>query len=94
MPVSTSRNRHMVLVFYGIAPNEIPFDLVNRPLGKKALGELIDKCYRVCGAKRTVLCADAMMALGYIMSTSVLYFDARAGVWLLVIDGRFSLLDH
>ena len=43
------------VLFYGIVPDDLPFSLVNRPLNKKALGELVDRCYRVCGAKRTVL---------------------------------------
>jgi DNA-directed RNA polymerase beta' subunit len=58
------------VIFYGIVPNELPYDLVNRPLGKKALSEVIDRCYRVCGAKRTVLFADALLAMGFGMSTT------------------------
>ena len=57
------------VVFYGIAPNEFAFGLVNRPLGRRNLGELIDKCYRVCGAEDGSF-ADAMMSLGYSMSTT------------------------
>jgi len=58
------------VLFSSIVPNELPFSLVNRPLGKKALGELIDRCYRVAGAKKTVLMADALMQMGFKMSTS------------------------
>ena len=42
---------------------------MNRDLGKKALGQLIDKCYRACGPKSTVLFADALLALGFGQST-------------------------
>jgi DNA-directed RNA polymerase beta' subunit len=58
------------VLFSSIVPPELPFSLVNRPLGKKALGELIDRCYRVAGAKKTVLMADALMQMGFRMSTS------------------------
>ena len=57
------------VLFHGIVPIELPFALVNRALGKKALGELIDRCYRVCGAKKTVLMADALMQMGFRQST-------------------------
>jgi len=58
------------VLFSSIVPHELPFSMVNRPLGKKALGELIDRCYRVAGAKKTVLMADALMQMGFRMSTA------------------------
>ncbi|MES2640868.1 MAG: DNA-directed RNA polymerase subunit beta' [Myxococcota bacterium] len=58
------------VLFSSIVPPELPFSLVNRPLGKKALGELIDRCYRVSGAKKTVLLADALMQMGFRHSTT------------------------
>jgi len=58
-----------VLFYNGVVPRQLPFSLVNRALGKKQLGELIDRCYRVCGAKQTVLMADALMQMGFKMST-------------------------
>ena len=59
------------VVFYAnVVPKEIPFSLANRALGKKQLGELIDRCYRVAGAKKTVLMADALMQMGFRMSTA------------------------
>ena len=33
------------VLFYSVVPQEIPFQYVNRPMSKKALGELIDRCY-------------------------------------------------
>ncbi len=56
-------------LFYAIVPREIPFSAVDKPMGKKALGELIDRCYRVAGPKKTVLFADALMQLGFRMAT-------------------------
>ncbi len=58
------------VLFYDIVPAELPFSAVNRELNKKALGELIDRCYRVAGAKSTVLMADALMGMGFKMSTA------------------------
>jgi DNA-directed RNA polymerase beta' subunit len=58
------------VLFSTIVPDEIPYDLINQPLGKKQLGELIDKSYRLAGAKRTVLFADALLALGFEQSTT------------------------
>ncbi len=58
-----------VLFFANVVPPELPFSLVNRPLGKKQLGEVIDRCYRIAGPKKTVLLADALMQMGFRMST-------------------------
>ena len=57
------------VLFYGIVPEEVPYDLVNQPLGKKQLGELIDRAYRLAGPKKTVLFADALLKLGFEQST-------------------------
>ncbi len=67
------------VIFYTIVPKQVPFPHVNKWLGKKALGELIDRAYRDAGAKRTVLFADAMMALGFAMAT-------KAGVSICIDD--------
>ena len=56
------------VLFYGIVPPELPFSLVDRPMSKKALGEVIDRCYRVAGPKKTVLFADSLMRLGFRMA--------------------------
>ena len=50
-------------------PDGVDFDLVNRPLDKKALSHLIDQCYRASRNKATVLLADRLRALGYEFST-------------------------
>ena len=69
------------VLFSDIVPPELPFSLVNRDLGKKQLGELIDRCYRVCGNKATVLLADAVMQMGFSQST-------KAGVSICIDDMR------
>jgi DNA-directed RNA polymerase subunit beta' len=43
----------------------IKFDVLNRVLGKKEVGEVIDVVYRHCGQKETVLFADGVMAMGF-----------------------------
>ncbi|OGQ90938.1 MAG: DNA-directed RNA polymerase subunit beta' [Deltaproteobacteria bacterium RIFOXYA12_FULL_58_15] len=53
------------LLLYEIVPKELPFSLVNKVMDKKALGALIDACYRRCGQKATVLLADHLRTLGY-----------------------------
>ncbi|MCA9298505.1 MAG: hypothetical protein KDA28_05535, partial [Phycisphaerales bacterium] len=67
------------VLFYGIVPDQVPFHLVNRDLNKKALGELIDRCYRVAGAKQSVLFADALMQMGFTMAN-------RAGISICIDD--------
>ena len=67
------------VLFYGIVPNEVPFDLVNMPLGKKQLAELIDKSYRLSGPKKTVIFADQMLRLGFEQST-------HAGISICIND--------
>ena len=63
--VSTTVGR---VLFYSVVPDELPFGYVDRPMSKKALGELIDKCYRIAGPKKTVLFADGLMQLGFAMA--------------------------
>ncbi|MEJ6011279.1 DNA-directed RNA polymerase subunit beta' [Novosphingobium aquae] len=43
----------------------VPFDVVNKVLTKKDIGDVIDQVYRHTGQKDTVLFADAIMTLGF-----------------------------
>ena len=45
--------------------HKVPFDVVNRLLTKKDVGDVIDEVYRHTGQKDTVLFADAIMGLGF-----------------------------
>ena len=47
------------------ASHSVPFEVVNRLLTKKEIGDVIDTVYRHCGQKETVLFADAVMGLGF-----------------------------
>ena len=42
-----------------------PFDIVNRLLRKKEVGEVIDTVYRHCGQKEIVIFCDQIMSLGF-----------------------------
>jgi DNA-directed RNA polymerase subunit beta' len=74
--VSTTVGR---LLIWEIVPRELPFDLINKVMDKKALSQLIDQCYRVCGNKATVLLADRARTLGFRYAT-------RAGVSICMND--------
>ncbi len=67
------------ILLYEIVPKQLPFKIVNRTMGKKQLGDLIDSCYRACGQKETVLLADKLRSLGYAFAT-------RAGISICVDD--------
>ena len=43
----------------------VPFDLINRILRKKEVGEVIDEVYRNCGQKDSVIFCDQIMTLGF-----------------------------
>ena len=45
--------------------HKVPFDIINRLLTKKDIGDVIDEVYRHTGQKDTVLFADAIMVLGF-----------------------------
>ncbi len=62
-----------------ILPKEVSFSAINRVVGKKQLGELIDLCYRNAGNKATVILADRLRTFGFTMAT-------LAGVSICVDD--------
>ncbi|QWC57223.1 DNA-directed RNA polymerase subunit beta' [Erythrobacter sp. 3-20A1M] len=45
--------------------HKVPYDIINRLLTKKEIGDVIDQVYRHTGQKDTVLFADAIMTLGF-----------------------------
>ena len=67
------------VLLFEILPSGMPFKMVNRVMGKKQLGDLIDTCYRLFGQKETVLLADKLRSLGY-------GFATRAGASICVSD--------
>ncbi len=43
----------------------LPFDLINKPMTKKEISNMIDAVYRHCGQKETVIFCDRIMSLGF-----------------------------
>jgi DNA-directed RNA polymerase subunit beta' len=64
-----------------VIPKEVDFSLINVVQTKKALGTLIDACYRSCGQKETVLVADRVRTIGYSQATA-------AGISISIDDMR------
>lgn len=62
-----------------IVPPEVPFETVNKVMNKKGLADLIDRTFRLAGAKATVILADKLMELGFKYST-------QAGISICVDD--------
>ena len=67
-----------------ILPEDMPFRLVNRVMGKKQLADLIDSCYRSGGQKKTVLLADRLRSAGYTNAT-------KAGISISIEDMKIPL---
>jgi DNA-directed RNA polymerase subunit beta' len=79
-------------LFFDIVPDGMPFELVNRPLDKKAISQLINVCYRNVGLKDTVIFADQLMYTGFAHSTSS---GASIGVDDFVIpDEKANIIDE
>jgi DNA-directed RNA polymerase subunit beta' len=62
-----------------IIPAGMPYSLVNQNLGKKAISNLINSCYRQVGLKETVIFADQLMYTGFRYST-------RSGISICIND--------
>ncbi len=60
-------------ILWEIVPDGLPFELVDQPMGKKAISRLVNSCYRRVGLKESVIFADQIMYMGFRYST-------RAGV--------------
>ena len=52
-----------------IVPAELPFEVVNKPMTKKAISALINQSYRSLGLKATVVFADKLMYTGFSYAT-------------------------
>lgn len=57
------------VLLYEVVPEIVPFTSINKVLGKKELGALIDRCYRLKGQKETVILCDRLRTLGYTQAT-------------------------
>ncbi|AKC60701.1 DNA-directed RNA polymerase subunit beta' [Blochmannia endosymbiont of Camponotus (Colobopsis) obliquus] len=52
-------------ILWMIVPKGLSFTLVNQVLGKKAISNMLNTCYRVLGLKPTVIFADQIMYTGF-----------------------------
>ena len=66
-------------MLYDIVPKQVPFEMVNKVMKKKDLAKLIDKAYRLAGAKATCIMADRLKATGYVNAT-------QAGISISIND--------
>jgi len=53
------------VLLWEIVPKGLPFELVDRPMTKKAVSALLDVSYRNLGLKKTVIFADQLMYTGF-----------------------------
>ncbi|MCM2973634.1 MULTISPECIES: DNA-directed RNA polymerase subunit beta' [Larsenimonas] len=78
-------------LLYRIVPKGLAFELVNRPMKKKAISQLINSGYRQVGLKETVIFADQLMYTGFRLAT---WSGASIGVNDFVIpDSKKSIID-
>ena len=56
-------------LLFDIVPDGMAFEIVNRPMVKKAISNLINVCYRTVGLKESVIFADQLMYTGFHYAT-------------------------
>ena len=66
-------------VLSAVVPEQVPFSLCNRVMNKKALAELIDQTFRLCGGKQTALLSDKLMNYGF-------HYATKAGISIGIGD--------
>lgn len=74
--VETTAGRALMLAFY---PDQMSFAHINRTLKKKDLTELVNKIFRTCGLRETVVFCDKLMRFGFRQAT-------RAGISICMSD--------
>ena len=67
------------VLFSSILPEEVPFELINREISKKDLGNVIDYSFKHAGRRKTVVFLDALMQMGFSYAT-------RSGVSICMRD--------
>ncbi|MCV2524665.1 MAG: DNA-directed RNA polymerase subunit beta' [Candidatus Lightella neohaematopini] len=66
-------------ILWMIVPKGLPFKLINQVLGKPAITNMINTCYRILGLKATVTFADQIMYTGFA-------YAAKSGVSVGIDD--------
>ena len=75
-----------------ILPDGMSFEMLQRPLGKKAISSLIDACYRNLGLKETVIFADQLMYTGFRYATKAAVSVAAKD--MIVPEEKETILEH
>ena len=57
------------IFLWEITPQEIPFEMIDKPMKKSEVSSLVSEVYQRCGTKATVIFADQLMYLGYRYAT-------------------------
>ncbi|WP_158966617.1 DNA-directed RNA polymerase subunit beta' [Paraglaciecola sp. L3A3] len=52
-------------IFSEALPKGVPFEIINKAMGKKNISKLLNACYRTLGLKDTVIAADQIMYTGF-----------------------------
>ncbi len=74
-----------------IRPKGMPFHMINKPLKKRQISDLINSCYRRLGLKKTVVFADRLMYTGFQYATDA---GVSIGIDDLVIpDQKVGILE-
>ncbi|MDF3055135.1 MAG: rpoC [Gammaproteobacteria bacterium] len=66
-------------LLWEIIPEGLSFDIVNQPMTKKAVSNLLNVCYRNLGVKATVIFADHLMYAGF-------HYSTRSGISIGIDD--------
>ncbi|WP_333703675.1 DNA-directed RNA polymerase subunit beta' [Vibrio hepatarius] len=57
-------------LLFDVVPDGLPFSVINQPMKKKAISNLINECYRKVGLKETCIFADQLMYTGFQYATA------------------------
>jgi DNA-directed RNA polymerase subunit beta' len=78
-------------ILWQVCPEGIPYDLIDRPLGKKPISTLINHSYRNLGLKETVMFADHIMYTGFHYA---MIAGASVGIDDMVIpDAKYTIIE-
>jgi len=56
-------------ILWQIVPEGLPYSIIDRPMTKKTLSQILDTCFRKLGMKQTVIFADHLMYTGFRYAT-------------------------
>ena len=78
-------------LMWQVCPKGLPYDLINKPLGKKQISTLINHAYRNLGLKETVMFADQIMYTGFHYA---MIAGASVGIDDMVIpDAKYTIIE-